>query len=318
MSLLSRTDQGKTLAKSEGLTETELTVCSARTWRECNRNGKERRLNTIKREANHQSMPINSGKGSLSLNSAENQPNHKAVQAEINAMNVSDSVHYFRGTNDLRVREEIDIFEKQISNKFSDVVRHNDKNILKFDEKLKTPSSAVIENYLNVTPKEKSEICSDIENISQQNSKTDRIVKPSDRKFKIEGTVLTFEEKCFQTVQLQESEITFETNHIVFEEPSVLCSQVSVENEISRALTPTKETYTECSEDDQLALLSDSSIGLQKVPYNSLIYSSDVEKGTDFVEDGVCTEAPPYTCKLPRKRKPPDHDRASYTNRRLS
>ena len=76
-------------------------------------------------------------------------------------------------------------------------------------------------------------------------------MKPStDRKFKIEDTVLTFEEKCFQTVQLQESEITFETNHIVFEEPSVLCYQVSVENEISRALTPTKETYTECSEDD--------------------------------------------------------------------
>ena len=300
---------------SEDLTESELTVCSTRTWRECNRNGKERRLNTIKREANHQSMPINSRKGSLSLNSAENQPNHKAVQAEINVMNVSDSVHCFRDTNDLRVREEIDIFEKQISSKFSDVVRHNDENILKFDEKLKTPSSAVIENYLNVTPKEKSEICSDIENISQQNSKN-RIVKPSDRKFEIEDTVLTFEEKCFQTLQSQESEITFETNHIVFEEPCVLCNQVSVESEISRALTPTKETYTECSEDDQLALLSDSSISLQKVSYNSLIYSSDVEKGTDFVEDGVCTEAPPYTCKLPRKRKPPD--RASNTNRRLS
>ena len=67
-------------------------------------------------------MPINSGKGSLSLNLAENQPNHKAVQAEINIMNVSDSVHYFRDTNDLRVREEIDIFEKQISNKFSDIL----------------------------------------------------------------------------------------------------------------------------------------------------------------------------------------------------
>ena len=144
------------------MTETELTVCSARTWRECNRNGRERRLNTIKREANHQSVSINSEKGSLSLNSAENQPNHKAVQAEINVMNVSDSVHYFRDTNNLRVREEIDIFEKQISNKFSEVVRHNDENFLKFDEKLKTPSSAVIENYLNVTPKEKSEICSDI------------------------------------------------------------------------------------------------------------------------------------------------------------
>lgn len=64
-------------------------------------------------------MLINSGKSSLSLNSAANQCNRKAVQAEINIMNVNDSVHCFRGTDDVRVREEIDIFEKQISSKFS-------------------------------------------------------------------------------------------------------------------------------------------------------------------------------------------------------
>ena len=68
--------------------------------------------------------------------------------------------------------------------KLSNLGSHNDEDILKFDEELETPSSAIIENYVNVIRK-KSEICSAAEHFSRygQTSKN-RIVKAaSDRKF---------------------------------------------------------------------------------------------------------------------------------------
>ena len=58
------------------------------------------------------------------------------------------------------VREEIGSLEKRINETFSNVRQH-DANILKFDEELETPRSAIVENYSNVVPK-KIKICSTI------------------------------------------------------------------------------------------------------------------------------------------------------------
>ena len=112
-------------------------------------------------------MVVNSENSSLSLHPAANSCKCKAVQAEINNMNASDGLNRFNGTNSLHIREEIDIFEKQISSKFSDAENHNEDDILKFDEELKTPNGPTIENYANVVPTKSDVQCSAAENFSR-------------------------------------------------------------------------------------------------------------------------------------------------------
>ena len=56
-----------------------------------------------------------------------------------------------------RARKEIDSLEKRINETFSNV-RQPDANILKSDEELVTPRSAIVENYSNVVPN-KIKIC---------------------------------------------------------------------------------------------------------------------------------------------------------------
>ena len=106
------------------------------------------------------------------------------MQVEIDDVSVSDGVNRFNGTNKLPVCEEIDVSAKQISSKFSDMGNHNDEYILKFDEEMETPSSAIIKNYANCVPK-KSKICSAADNFSRH-GQTDknRIGKASDWKAK--------------------------------------------------------------------------------------------------------------------------------------
>ena len=148
------------------LTKIVLKDCSVRPQKRSKRISKQRQ--TEKPEANHQSTVVNLENSSLSLNSAANSRKCKAVQAEINNINnmdVSDGSNRFNGTISLHVREEIDIFEKQISSKFSDAENHNEDDVLKFDEELKTPNGPTVENYVVPT---KSEIqCSAAENISR-------------------------------------------------------------------------------------------------------------------------------------------------------
>ena len=78
------------------------------------------------------------------------------MQAEIDAVSVSDGVNRFNDTNKLPVREEIDISAKQISSKFSDMGNHNDEDILKFDEEMETPSSAIIKKCKLCTQEKKN------------------------------------------------------------------------------------------------------------------------------------------------------------------
>ena len=153
---------------SEELTKIVLKDCSVRPQKRSKRISKQKQ--TKKSEANHQSMVVNSENSTLSLHSAANSRKYKTVRAEINNMNVSDGLNRFNGTNSLHVRKEIDIFEKQISSKFSDAENHNKDDILKFDEaELKTPNGPTIENYANVVPTKSDVQCSAAENFSRHN-----------------------------------------------------------------------------------------------------------------------------------------------------
>ena len=95
----------------------------------------------------------------------------------------------------------------------------------------------------------------------------------------------------FQTVEPQESEIIFKTNHFVFEEPKISCYQI--------------ESYIECNKEKQPVLHIDILNGLQN-GFNSLICVPATEKRLDLVQRGVNKEMPPYSYKTARKRKPPD------------
>ena len=152
---------------SEELTKIVLKDSSVRPQKRSKRISKQKY--TKKPEANHQPMVVNSENSSLSLHPAANSRKCKAVQAEINNMNVSDGLNRFNGTNSLHVREEINIFEKQISSKFSDAENHNEDDILKFDEELKTPNGPTIDNYANVVPTKSDVQCSAAENFSRHN-----------------------------------------------------------------------------------------------------------------------------------------------------
>ena len=108
----------------------------------CNR---QERQNKLEQNSNHQSVKVSSGNRILSLNSVANSCKRKVVQTKINAMGVTENKHFsYIHSSIPRVREEI-----------------GDANILKFDEELETPKSAIVENYLHVVPK-KIKICSTI------------------------------------------------------------------------------------------------------------------------------------------------------------
>ena len=138
----------------------------------------------------------------------------------------------------------------RINETFSNVRQH-DANILKFDEELETPRSAIVENYSNVVPK-KIEICSTIRKPSRHKRtseiKTGNFSGWTTEKEK--SVVIPEElEQKFQTVEPQESEIIFETNHFVFEEPKISCYQI--------------ESYIECNKEKQPALHIDILNGLK-------------------------------------------------------
>ena len=128
-----------------------------------------------------------------------------------------------------RVPEEIASLEKRINETFSNVRRH-DANILKFDEELETPRSAIVENYSNVVPK-KIKICSTIRKPSRH-KRTSEIETGNFSGWTTEkekSVVIPEElEQKFQTVEPQESEIIFETNYFVFEQPKISCYQIEL------------------------------------------------------------------------------------------
>ena len=145
----------------------------------------------------------------------------------------------------------------RINETFSNVRQH-DANILKFDEELETPRSAIVENYSNVVPK-KIEICSTIRKPSRHKRtseiKTGNFSGWTTEKEK--SVVIPEElEQKFQTVEPQESEIIFETNHFVFEEPKISCYQI--------------ESYIECNKEKQPVLHIDILNGLQN-GFNAIV-----------------------------------------------
>ena len=102
------------------------------------------------------------------------------------------------------------------------------KKLGKFDEELETPRSAIVENYSNIVPK-KIKICSTIRKPSRH-KRTSEIETGnfSGWTTEKEKSVIIPEEleQKFQTVEPQESEIIFETNHFVFKEPKISCYQI--------------------------------------------------------------------------------------------
>ena len=145
----------------------------------------------------------------------------------------------------------------RINETFSNVRQH-DANILKFDEELETLRSAIVENYSNVVPK-KIEICSTIRKPSRH-KRTSEIETGNFSGWTTEkekSVVIPEElEQKFQTVEPQESEIIFETNHFVFEEPKISCYQI--------------ESYIECNKEKQPALHIDILNGLQN-GFNAIV-----------------------------------------------
>ena len=70
------------------------------------------------------------------------------MQTKINAMSVTENKHFSYIHSIIpRVPEEIASLEKRINETFSNV-RH-DANILKFDEELETPRSAIVEKLFS-------------------------------------------------------------------------------------------------------------------------------------------------------------------------
>ena len=102
----------------------------------------------------------------------------------------------------------------------------HDATILKFDEELGTPRSAIVENNNN---NNYSSVCSTIRKLSRH-KQTSEIETGSFSGWtteKEEFVVIPEDlEQNFQTVELQESEIIFKTNHFVFEESKISCYQI--------------------------------------------------------------------------------------------
>ena len=203
-------------------------ICPVKPAQEHLKCNSQERQNKLEQNSNHQSVKVPSKNRILSLNSVANSCKRKAVQTKIN---------FYIHSIISRVPEEIASLEKRINETFSYVRRH-DANILKFDEELETPRCAIIvENYSNVVPK-KIKICSTIRKPSRHKKRTGEIETGnfSGWTTEKEKSVVIFPEELeqkFQTVEPQESEIIFETNHFVFEEPKILCYQI--------------ESYKECS-----------------------------------------------------------------------
>ena len=173
-------------------------------------------------------MKVPSENRILSLNSVANSYKRKAVQTKINAMSVTENKHFSCIHSIIPlVREEIGSLEKRINETFSNVRQH-DANILKFDEELETPRSAIVENYSNVVPK-KIKICSTIRK-PLRHKRTSKIETGNFSGWTTErekSVVIPEElEQKFQTVEPQESEIIFETNHFVFEGLKISCYQI--------------------------------------------------------------------------------------------
>ena len=206
-------------------------ICPVKPAQEHLKCNSQERQNKLEQNSNHQSVKVPSGNRILSpLNSVANSCKRKAVQTRINAMSVTENTHfsYIRSIIP-RVPEEIASLEKRINETYSNVRRH-DANILKFDEELETPRSAIVENYSNVVPK-KIKICSTIRKPSRH--KRTREIDTGNFggwTTKKEKSVVIPEEleQTFQTVEPQESEIIFETSYFVFEQPKISCYQIEL------------------------------------------------------------------------------------------
>ena len=226
----------------------------------------QERQNKLEQNSNYQSVKVPSEKRILSLNSVANSYKRKAAQTKIDAMSVTENKHFSCMHSSIsRVHGEIGSLEKRRNETFSNVRQH-DANILKFDEELETPRSAIVENYSNVVPK-KIKICSTIRKPSRH-KRTSEIETGNLSSWTTErekSVVIPEElEQKFQTVEPQESEIIFETNHFVFEGPKISCYQI--------------ESYIECNKEKQPALHIDILNGLQKLQCNSLTYVPATEK----------------------------------------
>ena len=206
-------------------------ICPVKPAQEHLKCNSQERQNKLEQNSNHQSVKVPSGNRILSpLNSVANSCKRKAVQTKINVMSVTENKHFSYIHSIIpRVPEEIASLEKRINETFSNVRRH-DANILKFDEELETPRSAIVENYSNVVPK-KIKICSTIRKPSRH-KRTSEIETGNFGGWttKKEKSVVIPEEleQKFQTVEPQESEIIFETNYFVFEQPKISCYQIEL------------------------------------------------------------------------------------------
>ena len=143
-------------------------------------------------------------------------------------MSVTENKHFsYIHSSIPRVRKEIGSLEKRINETFSNV-RQLDANILKSDEELETPRNAIVENSSNVVP-EKIKICFTISKRSRHKRtgeiETGNFSGWTTEKEKYVIIAEELEQK-FQTVEPQDSEIIFETNHFVFEGPKISCYQI--------------------------------------------------------------------------------------------
>ena len=206
-------------------TKIALKFCPLKPAQELLKCNSQERQNKLEQNSNYQSVKVPSENRILSLNSVANSYKRKAVQTKINAMSVTENKHFSCIHSSIprtRVCEEIGSLEKRINETFSDA------NILKFDEELETPRSAIIENYSNVVPK-KIKICSTIRKLSRR-KRTSEIETGNFSGWTTErekSVVIPEElEQKYQTVEPQDSEIIFETNHFVFEGPKIPCYQI--------------------------------------------------------------------------------------------
>ena len=121
-------------------------ICPVKPAQEHLKCNSQERQNKLEQNSNHQSVKVPSGNRILSpLNSVANSCKRKAVQTKINVMSVTENKHFSYIHSIIpRVPEEIASLEKRINETFSNVRRH-DANILKFDEELETPRSAIVE-----------------------------------------------------------------------------------------------------------------------------------------------------------------------------
>jgi len=147
-------------------TKIGLKFCPVKPAQEHLKCNSQKRQNRLEQNSNHQSAKVTSENIILSLNSVANPCKRKAVQTKINAVSVTENKLNFSYvySSIFLVRDEIGSLEKQKNKNFSSGRKRND--ILKFNEELEKPRSALVENYSDVVPK-KLKICSTMRKLSR-------------------------------------------------------------------------------------------------------------------------------------------------------